>query len=389
MLKYRNVLYAIGIAAAALSGPASAQNTDPIRIALIAPFSGDYSIYGEGYELGIELWKEMYGDIEVNGRKVEIVKVDERCDVNTGLSAYRRESANFIANIGPSCSGVVKAVIPLAEAGKKPMLYLGHGAGLTDGREPDGYRFRLTQPDAPLLDRFAEVMLQKWFDEGKKKAAILHDTTVTYGGSGAIAAEAAKKVGIELVATETFDLGTKDFTGQLLKVRESGAEAVMIITYAADQARLLQQMADLQMKLPVSGAADTPYLVSVETSHGTGDHSTALEGVYYYSDYVQGDSPTKLQEFNKRFVEKHKMAVLDIHYEGWLAMGILSEALKAPGATEGGEALRDAIQNVKFDLGGRTISFGPNGDQTDRVLFLGQIVNGEPTLVDVTVWPAN
>lgn len=367
---------------------ASAQTKEPIKIGLVAPFSGDYAIYGEGYDRGIAVWKEQFGDVTIDGRKIELVKVDERCDVNTGLAAYRREASAFVAVFGPACSGVVRAVAPLADAAKRPMLFLGHGMALTENRPVGGYLFRMTQPDSKILDIFAESMLKRWKNEGKKKIAVLHDTTVAYGSSGDIVKAKAQPMGMEVVADEKFDLGTKDFTGQLLKVRQSGAEAAIVVTYAADEARLLNQMSELKINIPIAGGGDTPYLASIEKGH-TQASSGALEGVYFYSDYVQGDTPSQIKEFDKRFNEKFNLPVLDINYEGWLAMNLIVKALQAPGATAGGEALRDALQNIKYDLGGRVISFLPNGDQTILLTYIGQIVNGQPKLVELIQTPRN
>lgn len=382
----KRLLTALVIATSfALFSGASA--AEPLKVGLIAPFSGDYAIYGEGYAQGIEIWKEIYGTPSVKGRKIEIVKIDTRCDVNTGMAAYRREASDLIATIGPACSGVVKAAAPLIMSGKRPSLFLGHGASLTLGKKAaDTYLFRLTQPDTLNLQAFGDFIIAKWKAEGKTKIAAIHDTTVTFGKTGEVMKASAKKHGAELVADESFDLGNKDFTGQLLKVKNSGAQALVVVTYAADEGRLMQQMADLNLDIPVAGGVDTPYLATIESGEAKGK-TKSLEDLYFYSDYIRGGKSTEIQKFDEAFTAKYKRPPLDINYEGWLGLSLLVKALEAPGATDGGANLNKALQDVKLDLGGRTVSFVDNGDQATLLTYIGQIRGGEPHLVELIKRP--
>lgn len=369
-----------------------AASTAPVRaadtavIGVIAPFSGDYATYGEGYGRGITIWKEMYGDLKAGDKTVEIKQIDDMCDVNTGLAAYRREASNLLAAIGPACSGVVRAVTPLAATDKVPLLFLGHGAGLTMTGVKDGYTFRMTQPDDLIQKIFAKFILDKWKAEGKTKIAAIHDTSDAYSNTGNLIKEAVEGAGMEFVADEKFDLGNKDFTAQLLNIKKSGAEAAIIATYEADEGRLLQQLADLNLDLTVAGSGDTPYLALVDTDM-VGGNTKSLEDVYYYSDFVPGEQATEVAKFNAAYTKKYGKVPLDIDYEGWLAMSILNTALKTPGASEGGDKLRQALQLAKVDLGGREVSFIENGDQSTLLTYIGQIKNGVPTLVDLVQLP--
>lgn len=373
-------------ALAAVAAWAPAALAESTTVGVFAPFSGDYATYGEGYDRGITIWKEMYGDLKAGDKTVEIKKIDDGCDVNTGLAAYRRESANLLAAIGPACSGVVRAVSPLAATDKVPLLFLGHGAGLTMTGAKDGYSFRLTQPDDFIQKIFSKFILDKWKSEGKTKIAAIHDTSDAYSNTGALLKQAVTDAGMEFVADEKFDLGNKDFTAQLLSIKKSGAQAAIIATYEADEGRLLQQLADLNLDLTVAGSGDTPYLALVDKAMVGGD-AGSLEGVYYYSDFVPGEQATEVAKFNEAYQKKYGIVPLDIDYEGWLAMSILNTALKAPGATEGGEKLRQAIQSAKVDLGGREVSFIENGDQTTLLTYVGQIKDGKPSLVNLVQSP--
>ena len=248
------------------------------------------------------------------------------------------------------------------------------------------YLFRMTQPDDFILQIFAKFIIQKWKADGKTKVAAIHDTTVAYGNTGDLIREAATKAGLEFVANEKFDLGNKDFTGQLLNIKRSGAQAVVIATYEADEGRLLQQAADLNLGIVFAGSGDTPYLASVDKGM-IGGNEKVLDNVYYYSDFVPGESTTEVAKFVAVYTKKYNSAPLDIHYEAWIAMSILKQALQVPGAAEGGDKLRQALQSVKLDLGGRDITFLDNGDQKTLLTYIGQIKEGNPTLVKLVQSP--
>ena len=297
---YRTMFVSLLMAGTMTVSMTSSTNAqESLRIGLFAPFSGDYAIYGEGYQRGIDVWKKMYGEPMVGDRAIEVVDVDTRCDVNTGMAAYRREIDKLVATIGPACSGVVKATMALADADKKPMLFLGHGATLTMGRKPGGYVFRMTQPDELDLQIFGDYLLNKWKKEGKTKVAVVHDTSVTYGNTGDVFKKEAEKVGgIDVVADEKFELGTTDFTSQILKIRQSGAEAMILVSYAADEGRFLQQASQLGLSIPVAGSTDTPYLAT-DKSQSSAETSKILNGVYFYSDYVQGKIRPKSRSSTK------------------------------------------------------------------------------------------
>jgi branched-chain amino acid transport system substrate-binding protein len=376
----------VSVLAALAASTTAVRAADTVVIGVIAPFSGDYATYGEGYDRGITIWKEMYGDLKASDETVEIKQIDDMCDVNTGLAAYRREAGNLLAAIGPACSGVVRAVTPLATTDKVPLLFLGHGAGLTMTGAKDGYAFRMTQPDDFIQKIFAKFILDKWKADGKTKIAAIHDTSDAYSNTGNLIKEAVAAAGMEFVADEKFDLGNKDFTAQLLNIKKSGAQAAIIATYEADEGRLLQQLADLNLDLTVAGSGDTPYLALVDTDMVAGN-TKSLENVYYYSDFVPGEQATEVAKFNAAYAKKYGKVPLDIDYEGWLAMSILNTALKTPGASEGGDKLRQALQSAKVDLGGREVTFIENGDQATLLTYIGQIKNGAPTLVDLVQSP--
>ena len=74
-MKKRMSMVAIAAAALSLAVSAQAAGQDPIKVGLIAPFSGPFADYGKQMEGGIKAYMAQYGST-VAGKKVEILVRD-------------------------------------------------------------------------------------------------------------------------------------------------------------------------------------------------------------------------------------------------------------------------------------------------------------------------
>src|SRR5687768_4443999 len=73
--------------AASTSGPAA--SGQPIRIGVVAPFTGGLAFYGERVMLGIQLAMNERGN-NVKGRPFEFLKEDEGCTPEGGVNAANK-----------------------------------------------------------------------------------------------------------------------------------------------------------------------------------------------------------------------------------------------------------------------------------------------------------
>jgi ABC-type branched-subunit amino acid transport system substrate-binding protein len=144
----------------------------------------------------------------------------------------------------------------------------------------------------------------------------------------------------------------------------------------------MRQAAEQNLGIPMAGGVDSPYLASIEKELVDGKIDI-LEGMYFYSDYIQGAKEAEVEKFDAAFRKKFNMPPLDINYEGWLSLSLIVKALQAPGAAEGGDKLRASLQDIKLDLGGRVVSFLENGDQATLVTYIGQLNKGNPELIEL------
>jgi branched-chain amino acid transport system substrate-binding protein len=291
---------------------------EPIKVAILSPFSGDLGYWGEGFRRGVDTWVEQHGKAEVDGRPVEVENVDDQCDVATSTQAFLRQAKELTAALGPACSATVQAVGPQAEKAKVPILFFGQSASLTEGYK-GGWMFRASQPDTANLDAFGEYIVKKWKDVGVTKFAVLHDTSVLNASAVDTWKSIAEPEGIKLVADAKFELGDTDFTSVVLKAKQAGAEAVAIASYGPEIAGVIKQMGRAGLKVPIATGTDTAYPSTIEAA---GD---AIEGTYFYSDYVSGSDNEGMKEFEAAFAKKNPdLQPQGLEYEGYIAFSMLN-----------------------------------------------------------------
>lgn len=131
----------------------------PLRIALIAPASGQHAELGTAQLLALQVAAGDYGPID--GFAVQVVSFDDGCGEQGGAAAAEQVVADggFILVIGPGCSDSAQSGLPILEAAGIPLVV----ASATE----------------PLLDRLAPAMFNRVvLDEDQAAAAAIDASSV-------------------------------------------------------------------------------------------------------------------------------------------------------------------------------------------------------------------
>lgn len=92
----------------------------PIKLGMLAPFSGSEAAFGDYMKFGAQLAiNEINADGGVNGRDLELVTEDDACDATAAVAAANKlVSAGVQGSVGGYCSGATLPTLPIfAEAG--------------------------------------------------------------------------------------------------------------------------------------------------------------------------------------------------------------------------------------------------------------------------------
>lgn len=204
-----------------------------IKIAVLAPMSGQVATFGDstakGVQLAVEEWNAKGG---VLGRQIEVVVKDSQCSADPAVNAANQvvdEKIKYI--VGEVCSSASIPVSEIAEANKilqisptstNPQVTLNK-----DGSTKQ-YVFR-----ACFIDPFQGTVMAKFATEkGYKTAFIMYDQGNDYvRGLAEFFEKAFTAAGGQILGKETYTKTDTDFSAILTKVAESKAEVLFLPDY--------------------------------------------------------------------------------------------------------------------------------------------------------------
>ncbi len=239
---------ALAVAASlASAGGAMAQ----LKIGVAGPLTGPNAAFGAQLKNGAE---QAAADINakggINGQKIELSFGDDVSDPRQGVSVANKfvgDKVQFV--LGHFNSGVT---MPASE------VYAENGLMMVT---PSATNPKITERNLWNVfrtcgrdDQQGEVAAKYIADKFKgKKIAIVHDKT-TYGQG--LADETKKgltKAGIKEVLYEGVNIGEKDFSALVSKIKASGAELVYWGGLHTEGGLLVRQMRDQGVKAPLMG----------------------------------------------------------------------------------------------------------------------------------------
>jgi len=363
------VLIAI-VALVANALPAGAQE---IRLAFTPPITGASAAEGALQIKALDLaLKQINAAGGVNGKKISLVKVDNQSTNPGALAALQKavEQEKALALVGSVKSTQILAMSDAVKNYGVPMMIGGTNATLTKQGNPWLFRVR---PD----DSIAAAAMVKYIKEDTQftKIGILHDSDAFGTGGADLVEQGAKAVGLTVARREKYTTKEKDFTAQLLSLKNAGAQIMVLYgTNPEDVAVIQRQYRQLGSPFKYIGSPSSQMKDALNLSR------EAAEGLIAVADFVPGQS-----EVNRKYADDYKKEYNEVYdttsawaYDG---LNILVAAIKKGG--EDRAKIREAIlatQGYKGVLG--TFSFTPNGDGLSEVSVV-QIEKGAPKLLKI------
>lgn len=262
-----------------------------IKIGGIGPTTGGAAIYGEAVKNGAELAvKEINADGGINGLQVEFNFQDDENDAEKAVNAYNTlKDWGMQALLGTVTSAPCVAVGEVAQ-GDNMFLLTPSGTAVECVQYDNAFRVCFSDPMQGLESA-------KYIGENKlaTKVAVIYDSSDVYstGIYQSFAAE-AKNQGLELVATEAFTAESKtDFSVQLQKAKDAGAELVFLPFYYSEAALVLQQAAGINFTPIFFGCDGMDGILGVD-----GFDADMAQDLMFLSPFT----PTSEEEAIKTFV---------------------------------------------------------------------------------------
>lgn len=336
-------------APAATNAPASnetaapASDGDKIVIGGINDLTGSRSVTGNAINNGVLMAvEEINAAGGILGKQIDYVVYDNKNDGQETINAYTRlaDVDKASAVITTDASGIFMSLIEVSTEKGVPVLGMPSDPRAVADTEGTGevypYCFLTGQCNAPQQAAIIAQYVAENTD--MKKAALFYDQSNAYAVAymnGFRDLWTAK--GGEITIEQTCNATDQDFSTQLSKIKASGAEFICTPNPTAQLVIMVQQAAQLGLKIPYVGAQDMsdPFLSLLD--------NPAVVGKAYFQSSVYMGAPS-LDTFNANYETRFGEPATIKAVNGYDTMYILKTAIEAAGSADR-DAIKAAMEN--------------------------------------------
>ena len=251
ILRTLNRRIVLGLVTALLiAGPALAD--DAIKVGLVAALSGQSAKSGEAITRGLGLAiDEINASGGVLGRKIELVRRDDESNPAKGIVAAREliQKEKVVAFFGGIDTPVSMAIVPFANTSKVPFIGVwAAGTPITRNGAPENYVFRVSAVDELVDQAMVDRAIAKY--HAKKPGLMLINNSWGESNEGGLK-KALSADGIGLAGVEKFDNNDLDMVPQLARLKENGADSIMLVANVAPAAQVVKSLDHMSWDVPV------------------------------------------------------------------------------------------------------------------------------------------
>jgi branched-chain amino acid transport system substrate-binding protein len=374
---FRNAVFGAAIATASLAAIAQT-----VSIVGLVEQSGPGATAGTNFDNGVKLAvQEINAAGGLAGNKIEYASYDTQ--TNPGVAkalAQRAVDQKAYVVIGPVFSGSILVSMAETKRAEVPNIIGGEAAAITEQGNMYVFRCSFTQASAmPKVARYIQDTVKA------KTVAVMYVNNDFGKGGRDVIVKALEGRGVKVVADISTDPGQVDFSGPVLKVKQSNADALFVYTNEEESARALRELRKQGYDKPIIGESTLTNEKVVELA---GD---AANGVVAHVG-LTADAPNPIvQAFVKKYEATYKSRPDHNAMKGYTGMHAVKAVQdkvgkldqKAFAKTMHGMSISAAqYPGVLFD-----VRYDDKGD-LDRESFIVKIVNGRSQVVQ-TLKPAS
>lgn len=340
----------------------SSSGSDVFMIGGIGPTTGNNAIYGTAVKNGIQLAvDEINADGGINGYQIEYQFEDDQSDSEKSVNAYNTlKDWGMQMLVGTVTSTPCVAVVEETHADN--MFQLTPSATTVEAVQYDNaFRMCFSDPSQGTVsaDYIAENGLAT-------KVAVIYDSSDTYstGIYQSFASEADAK-GLEIVAAEAFTADSNtDFSVQIQKAKDSGAELVFLPIYY-QQASLILAQADRAGFAPEwFGVDGMDGILNVE-----GFDASLAEGLMFLTPFTPDADDEATQTFVANYEKEFGDTPIQFAADAYDCMYVIKAAAEKADVTpdmsvsDMCDAMKSAMTEITIDgLTGKQISWDADGE---------------------------
>lgn len=328
----------------------------PIRVGIISPLSGAWTVYGKAHSAGFQLAVE-----EINaaggtlGRKWELIVADSKTEpqvvTEQANRLVREEQVDFLA--GTFSSAERNAAAPVATQADKlllyPTFYEGQSQKFYPGVcNPNVFMFG-PEPSEQVWPHMEYIV-----DKHGGKFFMIGSDYVWPQETNRLTKQKLEELGGSAVGEVYIPFNTPQYGSVISQIRRSGADVVFLTLTGSDTVNFRRQFAAAGMKDDF-----TVWTVDDEEAATSGIGPDATEGDYVSFDYFWSIDTANNQEFRRKVEKSYPDVIMNT-----VGVAMYNAAhMAAKAIEEAGEVSTDGIRSA---LEGMTFDQAPQGSITMR-----------------------
>jgi branched-chain amino acid transport system substrate-binding protein len=328
--------------------PSASANPNPFTIGAILPLSGPFAVIGEAAQDGMQvavddLNKNSHG---ILGRQVTLQVRDDAGDTAKAIAAAKelvdQDHVDFLFP-GAFASDAL-AILPYTTQ-KKVVTVTTTGSSDAGNIQKFPDSFQLSIPFETYPKPIAAA-IQKVAGSSATKVGLFVSGEASGVAQGDVLNGALPKLGFTVVGYEKFDPTAKDVTPQLGKLKNAGADVIVLAAPGATLRTVMTGVRDLAWKAPVvatngTATGDIKALVPPEVA----DQFHAVVFRQYarsQADKVQPQYQSYVDELKTRFGALKNLGVSALHSD---IVKLVKWAYEKAGGTDQGK-VRSALESM-------------------------------------------
>lgn len=330
----------------------------------IGPITGAAAVYGNNVKNGAQLAvDEINAAGGVNGYYFDFKFQDDEHDAEKSVNAYNKlmdEGMQVLVGTVTSAPCIAVAAVALDD---NMFMLTPSGSAVECVANPNAFRICFSDPDQGIgsADYIAEHKLAS-------KIAVFYNVSDVYstGIYEKFAAEAAAN-GLEVVTAQAFtkDSAT-DFSVQIQKIKESGAELVFLPIYYQEASLFLEQAAAAGLETKYFGCDGLDGVIGQ-----LGDKAALAEGVMLLTPFVADSKEEKSAAFTAAYEKAFGETPIQFAADAYDAIYTLKAALEEANVTDPdidcsslSDALTAAMLKITVDGVTGTMTWSESGEPT-------------------------
>ncbi|OGK95724.1 MAG: hypothetical protein A2W08_07335 [Candidatus Rokubacteria bacterium RBG_16_73_20] len=340
----------------------------PIVIGVMGDFSGPIAPYGTaGFQGATIAAEEINAAGGIKGAPIQLKQYDEKNDPVEGVTIAKRLGDEVLAVLMTSGSSPALSAAPVFDRAGIPFITtVAANPAVTES----GWKYvnRLHLSDRDQVERVLQYAVEV---DKFTKIGVLYDTS-DYGiGGRDIALKTLAKRNMQPAVVEGWKQTDADFSSQIIKLKTSGAQGVVVWGTVEGAVRIAQQMHSLGLdKTKVYGGGGLVTQKYIDLG------GKAVEGTIATWAYLDPNNP-KVRGLVAKYEPRFKRKVDVFTAQGYDAIHILAQAIGQAGdSVSDRPAIQKAIRSIKYQGAVGEVTFDDNG-QNVRKIVIARVQNGK------------